>query len=479
MHADAPQPPAALPVLPSRDNLVIWVLLITAFVMILNETVMGVALPKLTDELRVDTSTGQWLTTAFLLTMAVIIPITGMLIIRFSTRQLFVVAVSLFSLGTLLAATSPGFGQLLLGRVVQASGTAVIMPLLMTTVMTLVPAAIRGKVMGRISIVMSVAPALGPTVSGLILQSLDWRWLFIFVLPIALAALLLGILRIPNVTEPRRVGVDALSVVLSALGFGGLVYGMSAIGAQASGGGGLSPWIPLALGGLALAAFILRQLRLQRDDRALLDLRTFRSTPFALAVVMLFITMMALFGSLILLPIYTQRVLGMDTLETGLLLLPGGLLMGALGPIVGRWYDRFGPRPLLVPGAALVAISLWGMTLLNEHSSVWFLLGMHLVLSLGLAGTFTPLFTLSLGSLPEQLYSYGSATIGTVQQVAGATGTALFVTVMTLGAASRGAAGAGEIVALSGGIHAAMLCGAVLCTASVVVAWFLRAPRGD
>lgn len=467
------QPPAPTS-LGGRENLAVWILLVAAFVMILNETVMGVALPQLMDDLGITPGTGQWLTTGFLLTMAVVIPVTGMLIIRVPTRALFLIATSLFTAGTLLAATAPAFGQLLAGRVVQACGTAIIMPLLMTTVMTVVPPQIRGKIMGRISIVISVAPALGPTVSGLILQHFEWRWMFLFVLPIAVAVLVLGALKIQNVTETRKATIDALSIVLSALGFGGLVFGLSAIGEAAAGGGALAPWIPLTIGGLSLALFILRQLRLQREDRALLDLRTFRSRTFSLSVILLAVSMMALFGSLILLPIYAQRVLGLDILGTGLLLLPGGLLMGLLGPFVGRWYDAFGPRPLLIPGAGVVAVALWGMTLLDEHSSVWLLLGLHVLMSLGLAGIFTPLFTMSLGSLPESLYSYGSATISTAQQIAGAAGTAVFITVMTLGSTSSAGAGATETAALAAGVHQALLWGAGLSSAAFLLSWFLR-----
>ncbi|MEB4613628.1 DHA2 family efflux MFS transporter permease subunit [Leucobacter sp. M11] len=467
-------PTPSTPNLSGRENVAVWVLLVGAFVMILNETVMGVALPRLMDDLGITPGTGQWLTTGFLLTMAIVIPVTGMLIIRVPTRTLFLAATTLFTLGTLLAATAPGFPQLLAGRVVQASGTAIIMPLLMTTVMTVVPPQIRGKIMGRISIVISVAPALGPTVSGLILQHLEWRWLFLFVLPIAVGVLVLGALKIPNVTETRDAPIDVLSIVLSVFGFGGLVYGLSALGEAAVGGGLLAPWIPLTVGGVALALFLLRQVRLQREDRALLDLRTFRSRTFSLSVILLSVSMMALFGSLILLPIYAQRVLGLDILGTGLLMLPGGLLMGLLGPFVGRWYDAFGPRPLLIPGAGIVALGLWGMTLLSEHSSVWFLLGMHLLMSLGLAGVFTPLFTMSLGSLPEKLFSYGSATISTAQQIAGAAGTAVFITVMTLGSARAAGGGATETAALAAGVHEALLWGAGLSTGAFVLSWFLR-----
>ena len=332
--------------------------------------------------------------------------------------------------------------------------------------------------MGNISIVISVAPAIGPTISGLILSVLDWRWMFWLVLPIAIAALVLGALRIPNVTTPRRVPFDVFSVMLSAIGFGGLVYGLTTIGG-ATQLGGLPTWAPLAVGVAGLAAFILRQLALQRTDRALLDLRTFTSKNFTLSIVMFAISMMALFGTLILLPLYLQNVLGLDTLATGLLLLPGGLIMGVLAPFVGRIYDRRGPGILLVPGAIIVSAVLWVLTQVTSTTPVWMILIAHIVLSIGLALMFTPLFTASLGSLKPALYSHGSAVVGTVQQVAGAAGTALFVTIMATHATSLVTTGMDPVLAQTDGIRAAFFVGAIISLAAVVVSFFVRKPADN
>ena len=340
----------------ARNQLVIRLMLVSAFVVILNETIMGVAIPVLMRDLRVDATAAQWLSTAFMLTMAVVIPITGWLIQRFNTRPVFIAAMVLFSTGTLLAAVALGYTLLVVARVVQASGTAIMLPLLFTTVMTLVPAATRGRTMGNISIVISVAPAIGPTISGLILSVLDWRWMFILVLPVSLGALALGYLRIPNVTEPKAAHFDVPSVILSAFGFGGLVFGLSNLGAAAAGGNPLTGWIPLGVGVLGIVVFVLRQLVLQRRNDALLDLRTFRSRQFALSITVITVSMLALFGTIILLPIYVQNVLRLDTLATGLLLLPGGLVMGLLAPVVGRIYDRIGPTILVITGSIMVSI---------------------------------------------------------------------------------------------------------------------------
>jgi len=457
----------------TADRLVIPLLLVSAFVVILNETIMGVALPALNRDLGISVSTGQWLTSAFMLVMAVVIPATGFLLQRFHLRQVFIAAMTLFSVGTLICFLAPGFGILLTGRVVQAVGTAIMMPLLMTTVLNLVPPERRGRTMGNISIVMSVAPAVGPTLAGFILSALDWRWMFGLVLPIALLGLLLGSLFIRNVTEPRHASIDILSVLVSAFAFGGLVYGFSSLG-EGHATAIVPPWVAITGGAVALVLFVWRQLRLQRDDRALLDLRVFRSRQFSISIGLVGVSFMALFGTLILLPLYMQNVLQHDTLVTGLTLLPGGLTMGLLAPVVGRLYDRFGPRPLVIPGAAVVSLVLWCMTLFGTDTPLGFVVATHVLLSAGLGFMFTPLLTGALGSLKPDLYSHGSAVVGTVQQVAGAAGTATFIAVMSASSASLLTDGLPEISAQAGGIHIAFLLGATISVLAFAATFFVR-----
>lgn len=467
MPPSSVQAPATL----SRsDEIVLRVLIVSAFTVILNETVMGVAIPHLMEDLDITAVAAQWLTAAFLLTMAVVIPVTGFLLQRFPTRPLYIVAMSTFVAGTALAAVAPGFEVLLAARVVQAMGTAVMLPLLMTTVMSLVPEHERGRRMGNIGVVISVAPAIGPTISGLILSQLPWRYLFVFVLPVALTVLGIGLARMRSTNEPRPTPLDALSVLLSAIGFGALVYGLSRIG-ESTHGVALVPLAAVAAGVLGIGAFVWRQLALQRRDTPLLDLRVFRERTFTLSILLFVVTMMALFGMIILLPLYLQGVLGLSVLSTGLMLLPGGLIMGLLAPPVGRLYDRVGPRPLVLPGFALVATALWVLALVPSPTTPWGLvLGCHLTFSLGLALIFTPLFSTSLGALPRRLYSHGSATLSTLQQVAAAAGTALFVSTMAAVAASQVDAGVSDAVAQSAGIRVAFTVAAVLATAGAGIA---------
>jgi len=474
-------------VIGAKENRVIWLLMAAAFVAILNETTMGVAIPHLIGDLGITAVQAQWLTTAFMLTMAVVIPTTGFLLRRFTTRAMFTTAMGFFSVGTLVALVAPGFEVLLVGRVIQAFGTAIMMPLLMTTLMTVVPAHLRGRMMGRVSVVISLAPAIGPTMAGLVLDTLSWRWIFAIVLPIALLALLAGARWITNLDEPSHAPIDLLSVVLSALGFGGLVFGLSQIGGGGHGGTSaaeqvaaqtatLALVISLSVGVVALGLFIWRQLVLQKVDDALLDLRIFRSRNFSLSVAHFAVMSLAFFGVITALPLYIQGTLGMSATESGLVVLPGAIAMGLLGPVIGRIYDRWGTRVLLVPGTITVLAILWWFTTLTETTPVWALVVTQTLLSIGLAMSFTPLFTASLGSLEPRYYSFGSATVSTVQQVAGAAGIALLITVMSSVTADAATSGATEAAAGAAGARGAFLLAAIIGTPLLISAFLIRKP---
>lgn len=458
-----------------RDRTTITVLIVSAFVVILNETIMNVALPTLMDEFGVSSSAIQWLATAFLLTMSVVIPTSGFLLNRLSIRTVFLIAMSLFSTGTLLAGLAPGFEVLLAARVVQASGTAVMMPLLITTVLDLVPSHRRGAVMGNVSIVISVAPAIGPTLSGLILSSLSWRFMFFLVLPVALTALILGSRLLPVDKKRSTARLSVPSLLLSIPAFGGLVYGLSGIGSPDAATQQIAV-IALAVSLVCLLAFVMLQLKLQRSNAALLDLRPFKFRQFSLALALMVMAMLALFGVIILLPIYLQNVRGLDVLSTGLMLLPGGVLMGLLAPMVGKLFDKVGARPLLVPGGLLLAAVLFGYTQLNAGTPLPLIIGLHLLMSVALACIFTPAFTAGLNPLPHSLHAYGSALLSTLQQLGGAAGTALLVGVMAAGTATALAAGKDSITAETSGLSNGFLVAACVSLGIVVVAAFMGKP---
>ncbi|MGO1543058.1 MAG: MDR family MFS transporter [Gulosibacter sp.] len=469
--------------LPPGAARVIWLLIVAAFVAILNETTMAIAIPHLNVDLGIPPELGQWFTSAFMLTMAIVIPTTGYIMQRFTTRQVFIAAMVAFTIGTIVCLIAPGFTVLLIGRVIQAAGTGIMMPLLMTTLMTVVPASQRGRWMGMVSMVISLAPALGPSLSGAVLDSLHWRWLFGIVLPIALVALAVGAKWLTNLGETTKAPLDILSVVLSAIAFGGIVYGLSQFGMDPSAtpAGQLSPitlgGITVGVGVVMLALFIWRQIILQRNDAALLDLRTFKSRNFTIAVVTMTVLAIAMFGTLTLLPQYLQNVAGLDALQAGLVLMPGSIMMGILGPFMGQIYDAKGPRALLVPGTIMVSASLFAYSLVGESTHVAWLIAVQSVMSIGLAMSFTPLFSASLGSLPMKLYSHGSASLNTMQQVGGAIGVALLIAVYSSILHQGELEGLSVAQAGAPGARAAFLIAAVISLVPVILAWFVRRPK--
>ncbi|MPV52194.1 DHA2 family efflux MFS transporter permease subunit [Corynebacterium sp. zg331] len=462
--------------IPGSVIVVLVVLVFAVMMMFLNETILSVALPAIMADFGIEPEEAQWLTTGFMLTMAIVIPTTGYVLQRWSTRTIFLMALFSFLLGTVVAASAPVFGVLLAGRVLQAAGTALIMPLLMTVAMTVVPAQRRGAVMGTISIVMAVAPALGPTVSGLILEAYSWHWLFWVMVPLVAIVLVCGLIFLRNIGETSRTPLDVLSVLLSAVAFGSLIYALSSLGElfdpQSTARGRV---LALAVVGVAaLVAFVLRQRALIPSGRALLDLRVFALRDFIIPVSVLLMVFGALLGAVTILPLYLQTSLDFSERTTGLILLPGGLLNGLLSPFVGRIFDRVGPRPLLVPGAMMLVGSLVAMSTLTEHSGLLAVMIMHVCFSVSLGLSITPLMTTALGALPATLYGHGSASLNTLQQLAGAMGTALLIMMLGRGTKTALADGATMQAATAHGTHWAFLLGTAFAVVALLLSLLVR-----
>jgi DHA2 family lincomycin resistance protein-like MFS transporter len=449
------------------EVLTISVLVFSAFVAFLSEMVVGVALPQIMDDLNITATTGQWLTTGYALTLAVIIPTTGYIMQRFQLRTIFIVSVGLFTLGTLIAAVAPGFALLLTGRIVQALGTAVLVPLLMTTSIGLVAPSRRGQMMALVTAVSAVAPALGPAFSGLVMSQLTWRWLFIIILPLSLLGLLIGAIKMPNLTTPRRIRFDTLSLVLSAIGFGALVYGMASAGESSDGHFSASFWAAVPLGVAGIAAFVVRQLRLQRRDAAVLDMQIFTYAGFARPVIVFTFLVMGAFALATLLPLVMQESLGLGSLETGLLMVPGGATIGIVSLLVGRYYDRIGARGLAIPGAVVVGVGWWFMTTFTENTSMWVVLATYVFICAGQAFAWVALFTMSLGSLPSALVSHGSAALNTIQQLGGAAGLAVLIAVLSSNA------GGTDATSIADGARAAFTVGTGLAVIALIATVFL------
>jgi DHA2 family lincomycin resistance protein-like MFS transporter len=454
------------------DGLIIALLMISAFVVLLNEMMLGVALPTLIADFGITPGAGQWVTTGYLLTLAVLIPATGFIMRRYHLRAIFLGALSLFTVGTAIAAAAPGIEILLAGRIVQAAGTAVFVPLLMTTTMRLAPAARRGRLMALATAVPAVAPAVGPALSGVVLSGLSWRWLFIMMLPIAVAALALGAVKLRNITTPEPVTLDVLSLLLSAIGFGALVYGLASIGEAAAGHAPVPPHLPIALGLAGVAAFVRRQIVLQRGAGAFLDMRIFRAKSFSAPLLVMLVIAFNGFGTLVVLPLVLTDVTGLSTFALGLFLVPGGAVISIVSALGGRVYDRFGPRPLAVPGAVVWTATFWLLARVDEGTGVWTILAIYLVMTGAQALMWGPVTTAALASLPDALHPHGSAAFGTVQQLAGAAGGAVLVSAYTIGA-NAADAGALDLAQSVSASQAAFTTAGVLAVGAILGTLFV------
>ncbi|WP_337018276.1 DHA2 family efflux MFS transporter permease subunit [Oceanobacillus massiliensis] len=405
---------------------ILTIMIVGAFLTTFNQTIMTVALPTLMEEFNILPSTGQWLTTGYMLVNGVLIPITGFLMKRYTTRQLFQTSMFIFLAGSIISALAANFPILLTGRLVQAAGAGIIMPLLMNVVLSLFPPHKRGSAMGFVGLAIIFAPAIGPTIAGYVLETLPWQALFYGMIPFTLIIIICGFIYLKNVSETFHSKVDFISLVLSTVGFGTLLYGFSEAGIA----GWSNRWViaSLIIGIAALVLFTWRQLTLQNP---FLDLRAFKYKMFSLTTIINIGVTIMMYADMILLPLYLQTARGFTALESGLLMMPGALLMGLLSPVVGKLFDRYGAKWLSVIGIVVILVTTYSYTNLTDATTYMFLIMLYTGRRIGMALFLMPIQTAGLNQLPASLNAHGTAISNTVRQVAGAIGTSLLVTIMT------------------------------------------------
>lgn len=406
----------------------IAVLLSGAFITILNQTLLGTALPAIMEDLQINESTVQWLQSVFMLVNGIMIPVTAFLIEKFTTRKLFLTAMSLFAFGTFIAAISPNFTFLLIGRIFQGSGAGIMMPLLQTIMFLIFPIEKRGTAMGMFGLVIAFAPAIGPSLSGWLVDNFPWRSVFYVVLPIALLNIVAAYFLLKNLTEQTNPKLDILSVILSTFGFGGLLYGFSVAGGADTGFLSLQVIIPIIFGAVSLFLFITRQLKLKEP---ILEFRIFQYKIFALSTGLGMIVFASMIGTQVILPLYMQTMIGFSALDSGLVLLPGAIIMGIMNPITGRLFDQFGARWLAIIGFSLLTLTTLMFTNLSTETTFTYMAVINAIRMLSISMVMMPVTTFGLNQLPNSLIPHGSAMNNTFRQVAGAIGTAMLVTIMT------------------------------------------------
>ncbi|WP_192942423.1 DHA2 family efflux MFS transporter permease subunit [Streptococcus dysgalactiae] len=403
----------------------VMVMMLGAFIALLNQTLLTTALPGIMTSFNLSLDSAQWLTTIFMLVNGIMIPISAYYTTRFSSKSLYLTAIGLFILGTLLCLVAPYFWLLLLGRAVQAIGAGILIPLIQVVLLVAFPLEERGVAMGIFGLVTGFSPAIGPTLSGWILSYYSWQAIFMIVLVAMLINIVISIAVVKNVTTTGPADLDLLSVVLSTFAFGGLLYGFS----KASRMGFTNPTIVLLLiaSFVALTVYFKRQKQLPTP---MLNTSVLRVKAFVQACLIIMVMFMIFNASMTLMPIYIQNIRGLTALQSGLLLLPGGLLMGILAPITGRLFDKIGGKPFAVLGMLLIVVSSLFLSRLDAQSTSLTISFLFSMLMTGNALILTPLTTSAMNALPLSLIPHGSAMNSATRQLFAAIGTAIFVSLM-------------------------------------------------
>lgn len=404
-----------------KQILIVVILLSGTLLAVLNQTLLSPALPAIMADTQVDATTVQWLTSAYSLVEAVVIPLSAYLIGRFPTKKLFIFGMSIFAIGSFLAAIAPVFAVLLLGRMCQAVATGIAMPMVFTVILLIFPREKRGSAMGIVSLAIGFAPAIGPSISGLLVDSVGWRALFLLVCALAIVIVLFAIFLLESYGEFEPTSFDKPSVVLCSLGLLSLLYGLSSItSAEVIA-------LPLALivvGVILLIFFVRRQLKLEVP---LLKVSILKTHNYALTVGIVAGLQAALVGTGVLLPIYLQNLLGISALETGIIMLPGAVIGAILGYFAGRWFDKFGPRKVIIPCAFILLLGGCGLIAFSLDTPIPFIIAVYTCLSVGITGTITPINTWGINSLDNSVIQHANALSNTLNQVGASLGTAILV----------------------------------------------------
>ncbi len=453
-----------------KRGTIVALLLAGAFIAILNQTLMITAIPPIMNEMGITANSAQWLTTIFMLVNGIMIPISAFLIDRFTTRQLFITAMSVFAVGTLVAALAPNFTMLLAGRVIQSAGAGVMLPLMQTVFLMIFPVNKRGSIMGLVGLVISFAPAIGPSLSGWITDQFSWRVLFYIILPIAIIDIVIAYFVMKNVTEISKPKLDIPSIILSSFGFGGLLYGFTSAGNN----GWSSPVtiVVLTVGVISLLWFILRQLKLTHP---MLEFRVFTYSIFPLTVTLGMIAFMGLIAVETLVPLYMQDSREFSAVQSGLVILPGALITGIMSPITGRIFDKVGARWLAIIGFSLMTIGSFLFTILDDKTSITYLTVVFAIRMLGISMVMMPAATAGLNQLPKKLIAHGAAMDNTLRNVSASVGTAIIVTVLTQ--AESIAEQSGDLYPGIAGANMAFLVLSIITLIGLILSFFIKKSR--
>lgn len=407
-----------------NPTVIIAVLVFSAFIATFNETILNVALSGIMKEMNVTAGTAQWLITAYMIVTSVMVPVTAFLILTFKTRQLFLSALGLLLIGTISAACSGTFVMLVISRMLQASGTGMMIPVMMNTVLLVAPKEKMGTIMAICGCAISLGPAFGPTFAGVVLQFFSWHVLFIILIPIIILAMAIGKIVLVDVGEITRPKIDYLSIILSTIGVGNLIYGISSF----SEGNIMVTLLNFVIGLICMIMFVKRQISLKEP---MLNLSPFKYSKFVIGVLLVMISMMINFTMNVMLPIFMEGAIGTNSFIAAMALLPAVICMSFATPIGGKIYDKYGVNVLIPVGLVLMAAFLFILANSNAQTSLMKIIIAYMCVCIGVGFTMSPSQTHSLKQLPKEYYPHGVAIVNTLQQISAAIGSSLFIGIMS------------------------------------------------
>lgn len=437
------------------------ILLSGAFLAVLSATLLTSALPTIMEDFAVSSTTVQWLTSGYALTEAVVIPLSAFLMGRISTRRLFIGGLSLFGCGSLVAALAPTFPVLLAGRVMQAAATGFVMPMVFSVVLLIIPRKKRGSAMGIVGLIIGFAPTIGPSLSGVLVDTMGWRAIFGIVALLAIFIMVLAAKELKPYGEFHRTKFDAPSVLLSTLGLVSLLYGLSSFSSAEN---HLTTATLVVAGIVLVGLYAHRQLHL---DEPMLRIDILKVPQYRTVVVVIALLQAALIGMETIMPLYIQGVLNQSATISGLTLLPGAVIGAFTGLLSGRLFDKCGVRVPVLAGASIIALGLAGFVSFRADSPIVFVSIMYAVMSVGIQFTMTPVNTWGVNSLPNEAIQHAQSTSNTINQVAGSFGTALLVSIAA--AASNANNGLAGVERTFFGYHASFCATAALAAGSIVL----------
>lgn len=443
-------------------NLIVSVLLLGSFLTGLTQTVLNSALPSIMKDFHITADSAQWLTSIYMLVLGVMIPATAYLISNFSAKKLYISSMLLFFTGCLISIFTNNFQMLVASRIFQAMGAGIIMQLVQVSMINLYPKEQRGVAMGLYGFVIGVAPAVGPTAAGYIIDNFGWRILFYILAFIAILDILLALIILRDITEIKKSKLEIISLIFSTLGFGGLLIGVSNLGTY--GIYNYITYLPIILGLISLILFTIRQFKV---DEPLLNLKVFKSKQFVISVILLMIMYISFTSATMILSLYLQSSRGMSAMIPGLMMLPGSILMSILSPISGKILDKYGARILSISGFLCLSISTFSFSNLSETTSIVMLTIMYSIRMIGLTLLLMPVTTWGLNALNHSEIADGSAIGSTLRQVSGAIGSSLFIAIMTT--VSKNCLNTSEVLATIKGINVAFKASSLLLFVGLIV----------